>query len=108
MLIREFTFGDTPCFVQVRDTLRPGGAPSAYAAELYVLENARGELRRIGDQVGNPVEIPASSTEEALNRAATYLYERFGPLTNAKRARNVERSVRLINEPPLKDERPGR
>ena len=66
---------------------------------------ARHELRRIGDREGNPVEIPANSTQEALNHAATYLHERFGPLTNAPNARNVERSVRLINEPPLKDER---
>ena len=104
MLIREFTFGDTPCFVQVRDIPRPGGAPSVYTAELYVLENARRELRRIGDHVGKPVEVPADSTQEALNRAATYLYERFGPLTNAAMARHVERSVRLINEPPLRIE----
>ena len=54
------------------------------------------------------MEVPADSTEEALNRAATYLYERFGALTNVSMARHVERSVRLINEPPLKDERPRR
>ena len=90
--------------MQVRDTPKPVETPTVYVAELYVLEN----LRRIGDRKGNPVEIPANSTEEALNRAATYLYERFGPLTNVPMARSVERSVRLINEPPLKDERPRR
>lgn len=42
-----------------------------------------------------------------LNRAATYLYERFGPLARAPLMRSVQRSIRPINEPPLKDERSG-
>ena len=100
MLIREFTYGVTPCLVQV--TVAGG---SLCNAELYVLEDKGRVLRRVGDRTGTPVEFPASCTEEALNCAATYLYKRFGPLTKDAKARGVERSVRPIIEPPLRDER---
>ncbi len=104
MLIREFTYGDTACLVEVAG--ETGASGETCCAALYVVENRGRALRRVGDGEGAPVELRASSKEEALNRAAAYLYERFGPLAKAQMARRVERSVRPINEPPLKDERP--
>lgn len=76
------------------------------SAALYVIEKRGRALRRVGDREGTPVELRASSKEELLNRAATYLYERFGPLAKAPMMRSVERSVRPINE-PRRDKRSG-
>ena len=39
MLVREFTFGGTPCLIQVRMMRRPGSVPPSYEAALYVLED---------------------------------------------------------------------
>ena len=100
MLVREFTYGDTPCLVLAKGKIAADGT-SVYTGELYVLEHDGRALRRVGDRDGNPVKMSASAAEAVLNQAATYLYARFGPLARER----VERSVRPINEPPLRDER---
>ena len=104
MLARAFTFGDTPCLVEVTG-VPPMGGPPIYEAKLYVLEHDGLELRRVGDRTGEPVEIFASTEEDAMGQAAMYLEQRFGSLGTASPPKH-EWVARTINYPPLKDERP--
>lgn len=103
MLIREFTYGHTPCLVQAKGTFAADGT-SVYTGELFVLEQDGRALRRIGDRAGTAVTLSADCAEAVLNQAAAYLHARFGPLAREKAVR-VQRSVRPITEPPLRDER---
>ncbi len=96
MLIREATFGRTPCYIHVRSIKRPVASRSEHVAALCVIENEGRALRFVRDRTGTPVTFVHANAHGALERATHYLEKRFG----APR-------VRPSNDPPLRDERSG-
>ena len=106
MLIREVTFGDTPCLVHVRRIARPGGQLSEHVAELCVIEREGRALRFVGDRGGNPITFAHADADGALKRATIYLEKRFGRLRWAPAPRTEPRAPTIISEPPLRDDRP--
>lgn len=105
MLAREFTFGGTPCLVQVRGMPKSGGRQCLYEAELFVLENGGRKVRHIGDRDGKPVSISSGGESGTLASAASYLQRRFGRQGETPAPLAGDGRIRPVNEPPLRDER---
>ena len=103
-VLRECTFGRTPCLVEVTRE-RVGGGP-LWLATLYVREQDGRARRHVGDRAGLRVRIPAGDERTAVTNGTRYLEKRFGPLSMTPEPRADDAPVRPINEPPLKDERP--
>ena len=108
MLVREFTFGGTPCLIQVRMMRRPGSVPPSYEAALYVLEDGGRRIRRVGDRDGRPVKVSSGGEHGTLASAVFYLQKRFGRQGTAPASLAGDGRIRPIDEPPLTDERPTR
>ena len=106
MLVREFTFGGTPCLIQVRTVRRPGSVSPSYEAELYVLEDRGRRMRRVGDRGGRPVKVSSAGEHGTLASAVFYFQKRFGRQGTVPAFLAGDGRIRPINEPPLKDERP--
>ena len=106
MLIREYTFGRTPCLIHVRRIARPGEQRSEHVAELCVIENDGRALRFVGNREGNPVTFVHADADGALARAVIHLEKRFGLPPLGQAPPTGPPAGRPINEPPLKDERP--
>lgn len=104
MLIREFTFGDTPCEVHIDEPASPGGF-AQFTARPFVQEHDGRELRRVGDPEGTPVTFEHADAGGALALTSVYLEERCGPLRGAPTPRVGPRAVPTIIEPPLTDAR---
>ena len=103
MLIREATFGRTPCLVHVRRIARPGGQPPEHVAELCVIEHDGRALRFVGDRAGHPVAFAHAYADGALAKATAYLERRFG--VRGPNARTGPMAARRMHDPPLTDER---
>lgn len=100
---REFTFGSTPCFVEIH-TGPHRDRPAAFAAHVFVLEDDGRALRRIGDRQGKPVVFDGDSAEEVLALAALYLERRFGRLLHAPVPDGPVGDPRPIRGPVLREE----
>ena len=75
-MLRECTFGRTPCLVEATRE-RVGGGP-LWLATLYVREQDGRARRHVGDRAGLRVRIPAGDERTAVTNGTRYLEKRFG------------------------------
>jgi hypothetical protein len=63
-------------------------------------------MRAAGDREGRPLEFEADSEDGALALASAYLQDRFGPRRAATEPTTSYVTSRILEEPPVPDDRP--
>jgi hypothetical protein len=92
----EFNFGATRCAIET--AAHPSStSDAAYTAAGFIVENDGRDLRPIADGASAPVEFPASTEADAVQRLSDYLVARLGSRSGALPVNTT------IGRPVLKD-----